>query len=126
MVHQSDVISMGLNTGNKSPIGEANIHNDPEAAKIVYGSFPDITMAGLRVTHQVGLNILRERLRKEAGPVGQFMFDISEHYCKFLQGWGHPKQSVHDASAVRQSQQHYCSTVGYIRSPQLTRGHMLG
>ena len=32
------------------------MHNDPEAAALVFSLFPDITMAGLNVTDQVELS----------------------------------------------------------------------
>ncbi len=38
--------------GNASPVAEANIHNDPEAAQIVFGAGWDLTMVGLDVTHK--------------------------------------------------------------------------
>ena len=38
--------------GNASPAAEANIYNDPEAAKIVFESGIPITMVGLGATHQ--------------------------------------------------------------------------
>jgi purine nucleosidase len=36
--------------GNRSPVAESNIFNDPEAAAIVFSRFPKITMVGLDVT----------------------------------------------------------------------------
>ncbi len=38
--------------GNVSPVAEANIHNDPEAAYIVFHAGWPITMVGLDVTHK--------------------------------------------------------------------------
>ncbi len=54
------VVSMGgalTVRGNVSPVAEANIHKDPEAARTVYESGLDVTMVGLDVT-------MRSRLRK--------------------------------------------------------------
>jgi hypothetical protein len=39
--------------GNASPVAEANIHNDPEAAKIVFHAGWPLTMVGLDVTRKV-------------------------------------------------------------------------
>ena len=39
--------------GNVSAVAEANISNDPEAARIVFHSGMDITLVGLDVTHKV-------------------------------------------------------------------------
>ncbi len=51
------VVVMGgaVFTGNVSPVAEANIANDPEAAQIVFASGADLTMIGLDVTHEVYL-----------------------------------------------------------------------
>ncbi len=42
--------------GNVSPVAEANILNDPDAAAIVFDRFPRITMVGLDVTFQTLLD----------------------------------------------------------------------
>ena len=42
--------------GNISPVAEANIYNDPEAAEIVFKSGLPIIMVGLDVTHKVFLS----------------------------------------------------------------------
>ena len=50
-----NVVIMGgaVFTGNVSAVTEANIANDPEAARIVFQSGMEITMVGLDVTHKV-------------------------------------------------------------------------
>jgi inosine-uridine nucleoside N-ribohydrolase len=53
------VVLMGgaaLVPGNVSPAAEANIHSDPEAAKIVFEAGWEVTMVGLDVTHEVMLS----------------------------------------------------------------------
>lgn len=49
------VVIMGgaVFTGNVTALAEANIANDPEAARIVFQSGMDMTMVGLDVTHKV-------------------------------------------------------------------------
>ena len=47
------IMGGGVYIGNVSPVAEANIANDPEAARIVFRSGIDITMVGLDVTHKV-------------------------------------------------------------------------
>jgi len=42
--------------GNATPVAEANIHNDPEAAAIVFGAGWPLTMVGLDVTEQTILD----------------------------------------------------------------------
>ncbi len=51
-----EVILMGgtvIESGNVSPVAEANIWNDPHAADIVFTAGWPLTMVGLDVTHQV-------------------------------------------------------------------------
>ncbi len=51
-----EVILMGgtvIESGNVSPVAEANIWNDPHAADIVFTAGWELTMVGLDVTHQV-------------------------------------------------------------------------
>lgn len=51
-----EIVLMGGNAfslGNATPAAEANIHNDPEAADIVFGASCPITMAGLDVTQKI-------------------------------------------------------------------------
>lgn len=48
--------------GNKTACAEANIHNDPEAAKLVFATMPKILMAPLDVTSQLALQPLRAQV----------------------------------------------------------------
>lgn len=41
--------------GNVSPVAEANIHNDPEAAAVVFGAEWEVVMVGLDVTTQINM-----------------------------------------------------------------------
>lgn len=87
--------------GNKAASAEANIHNDPDAAALVFQSFPDITMAGLNVTGQVELSEeFRERIRSTCGDVGRFLFAITQHYVDLLLSWDNGVIAVHDSSAI--------------------------
>ncbi len=47
------IMGGAFSTGNVSAVTEANISNDPEAARIVFRSGIDMTMVGLDVTHEV-------------------------------------------------------------------------
>jgi purine nucleosidase len=51
------VVLMGGSStyGNVTPVAEANIYNDPEAARMVFTSGMPLTMVGLNVTHQTYL-----------------------------------------------------------------------
>eukprot|EP00929_Paragymnodinium_shiwhaense_P118697 TRINITY_DN90615_c0_g1_i1.p1 TRINITY_DN90615_c0_g1~~TRINITY_DN90615_c0_g1_i1.p1 ORF type:complete len:362 (+),score=56.21 TRINITY_DN90615_c0_g1_i1:87-1172(+) len=86
--------------GNKMPCAEANFHNDPEAAKLCFNSFSDITVAGLNVTGQLDLIVLRERLLKEAGEAGRLIHAVTEHYVEFFKTLGQTTVPVHDPSAI--------------------------
>lgn len=51
-----EIVLMGgsaFSHGNATPAAEANVHNDPEAADIVFGAACPITMAGLDVTEKI-------------------------------------------------------------------------
>lgn len=88
--------------GNKTPAAEANVHNDPEAARAVFRSFRDITMAGLNVTRQVPLApTFRTRIRA-CGFLGEYIYLITQHYVDLLRSWGHSEEEigVHDATAI--------------------------
>ena len=54
-VHNVVIMGGAVFTGNVSAVAEANIANDPEAARIVFRSGMDITLVGLDVTHEVYL-----------------------------------------------------------------------
>jgi purine nucleosidase len=45
----------------QTPVAEANFHNDPEAAKLVFASLARITVAPLDVTTQLDLQELLRR-----------------------------------------------------------------
>lgn len=46
----------GFVPGNVSPVAEANIHNDPEAAAMVFAANWDVVMVGLDVTTQIRMD----------------------------------------------------------------------
>lgn len=67
--------------GNRTPVAEANICADPEAASFVFQSGIPITMVGLDVTMQTLLT--REHLqewRKQDTAVGRFFADMCDVY----------------------------------------------
>lgn len=73
-------------TGNMSPVAEANVANDPEAAdKVFTGAWP-VTIIGLDVTQQVVMDAAYlERLRVEGGADGRFLWEVSRSYHAFHQ-----------------------------------------
>ena len=89
--------------GNKAPGAEANVANDPEAAGEVFTAFPDIIMAGLNLTSQVWMTrALRGDWRDRGGPVGRFLFDVTQYYVERYEEWGTDGNEVpmHDICAV--------------------------
>ena len=66
-----------ISGGNVSPVAEANIANDPEAARIVFRSGMEKILIGLDVTHKVYLedDDLKE-LVKISNERSQFLINI--------------------------------------------------
>ena len=78
-------------TGNVTAVAEANIYNDPEAARVVFRSDFEITMIGLDVTHKVyweesDLQPLIDARNKRADFLLKIIRFISIAYEK-LTGW---------------------------------------
>ncbi|CAM4301948.1 nucleoside hydrolase [Erysipelothrix aquatica] len=68
--------------GNVSPVAEANIFQDPHAAKVVFESGIPITMIGLDVTSRVILS--RDDLKQweSKNDVSKVLLQIMDHYFK--------------------------------------------
>ena len=87
--------------GNASPVGEANIRNDPEAAHIVFHAGWPLTMVGLDVTEKTVMTPeYLEELRRAGNPRTDFIARITPHYLAFSQRWGMTGFPVHDSSAL--------------------------
>jgi uridine nucleosidase len=101
-----DVIVMGgaaTTRGNATPAAEANIHNDPEAARIVFHAGWPLTMVGLDVTHQVRLSPEDlDQLTAAASPVTEMISSITPFYLNFARSAraGLDGIYVHDPTAV--------------------------
>jgi inosine-uridine nucleoside N-ribohydrolase len=89
-------------TGNVSPVAEANIHGDPDAADEVMTAPWPVTVVGLDVTHETVMTpAYLRKLGDEGGEWGAFMWDISRHYEKFYRdAMGHEGIACHDSLAV--------------------------
>jgi purine nucleosidase len=113
-VHQL-VIMGGAATvpGNVSPVAEANIHNDPEAARIVFEAGFPLTMVGLDVTLQAIITPDEiEALREKGGAAGAFIHAISAHYGDHYAGRsGRIGFPMHDSAAVL-----YALDAGYFQT----------
>lgn len=87
--------------GNITPTAEANIYNDPEAARIVFNSGFQITMAGLDVTHKAAVSSdYIDALRDLGNAAGRFLHDTCQEYLKMYLRWGEDGLVMHDVHAV--------------------------
>jgi len=99
------VIIMGgtiLESGNVSPVAEANIYCDPHAADHVFSASWHVHMIGLDVTHQVlMMDALQKKVRDSNTRCGQFLYDAGRFYAAFYKAHrGAEGCYVHDASAI--------------------------
>jgi len=88
--------------GNASPVAEANIHNDPEAASLVFGAGWNLTVVGLDVTQQVVMDeeYLAD-LTKAKTPAVSMIAAITPFYLDFHSLYrGESAMPVHDSSAI--------------------------
>lgn len=89
--------------GNVSPVAEANISGDPDAADIVLTAPWKVTMIALNTTTKVTLNDdILMRIRDNNNRYGQFVWSISRFYMEFHKNVNHIEGGfyVHDPSAV--------------------------
>ncbi len=99
-----EVIIMGgsfREGGNISPVAEANIYNDPEAADIVFSASWNLTMVGLDVTHKVSLSSTQiNQLPNKSRKCGEFLKKISKCYIDFYRSKGMDGCFFHDATSL--------------------------
>jgi purine nucleosidase len=100
-----EVVFMGGSArrgGNASPVAEANIHNDPEAAHIVFHAGWPLTMVGLDVTQQSVITAAyMDELQASGDPFTDFICAIVPHYMSFHRDeLGLSGFPVHDSSAL--------------------------
>ena len=100
-----EVILMGgaaTTRGNATPAAEANIHNDPEAARIVFHAGWPVTMVGLDVTHKVRMDpAYLQRLAEAKTPPTEMIRAITPFYLNFARTRaGIEGFYVHDPTAV--------------------------
>lgn len=88
--------------GNVTPVAEANIIGDPDAADMVMTAPWPVTVVGLDVTHETIMNAeFQARLRDECGDAGKFMWEISRVYDRFYRSQvGLDGIACHDSLAV--------------------------
>lgn len=88
--------------GNVSPVAEANIRSDPEAAAIVFGAGWPLVMVGLDVTNKIAADEAYVRRLAETGdPFGQFIAQIAPVYFDFHRAiYNVNSIHVHDPAAI--------------------------
>ncbi len=106
------VVIMGGNfyvPGNVSPVAEANIHGDPEAADFVMTARWKVVVVGLDVTSitTMSRSYLADMAR-DGGPAVQLLSDLSQSYIDFY------RHAVEDGMMVHDS----CACV-YVVAPEL-------
>lgn len=105
-VHQVIVMGGAFGTqgrsGNVTPVAEANMINDPEAADIVFGAEWPVVIVGLDVTQAVVMDEdYLASLQGRGGAVGDFLWKATRHYQDFYNSVdGIRGIYSHDASAI--------------------------
>jgi inosine-uridine nucleoside N-ribohydrolase len=99
-----EIVLMGgsIVGGNASPAAEANIYNDPEAAKVVFESGIPIVMVDLGATSQGRLTRKDlERLRASPSKVARYAAELGDFYIAFSESLGFDEGAdLHDPLAV--------------------------
>ncbi|MFF3291326.1 nucleoside hydrolase [Streptomyces sp. NPDC003023] len=99
-----EIVLMGGSTGrgNRTPAAEFNIHVDPEAAAVVFGSGLPVTMCGLDVTHQalVTPDVLA-RLERLDTRLSRTCAELMTYFAAaYRRLWGFAAPPLHDPVAV--------------------------
>jgi purine nucleosidase len=85
--------------GNINHFAEANISQDPEAAKLVFESNLDVTMVGLDVTMRSRLHLFQATSwQQKESPRARFLGEMLQYYIKNTLGTD--ETYIHDPSAV--------------------------
>ena len=105
--HVREIVMMGgsaLAPGNVSPLAEANVHNDPHAASVVFSADWPITMAGLDVTESTPMNDDDfAALAASSDPLAHFIVKVVGFYQAFHRDWykmQHGAIHTHDSCAI--------------------------
>lgn len=88
--------------GNATPVAEANIHKDPEAARVVLGAGWPVVLVGLDVTMQTrldaaGLAVLTRRRTPVADLIARM---LPVYFASYRDRYGMEAIPLHDPSAL--------------------------
>ncbi len=88
--------------GNVSPVAEANIASDPQAADIVFRSGMATTIVGLDVTHEIIMDRpYMQSLLEYGGEAGKFIANSHQYYLDFHHSLsGRFECPLHDSAAI--------------------------
>lgn len=114
-------------TGNVTPVAEANIWGDPDAADLVFGAAWPVSIAGLDVTQQTIMTEAYVQELAHTGSDGAFVRAISAFYQNFhRESAGLDGFYVHDSSAVALAlhPEFYTTETGAVRV--VTEGIAIG
>lgn len=99
--------------GNVSPVAEANIHNDPEAAALVFGAGWNVTMVGLDVTMPVIMDTQYiSGLAHSKSPYAGLVARVVPHYQAFHASAYNTNGALHT---------HDPTAIAYLIRPDLFR-----
>lgn len=91
-----------LAPGNVTPVAEANIHSDPEAAAVVFAAAWPLTVVPLDVTMRTLLTEAQREQLAAGGAVARYVAGILDFYMDFFaaQAFGERLCCMHDVLAV--------------------------
>ena len=96
------IMGGAIGLGNWTPSAEFNIHVDPEAAEIVFGSGLPITLVPLEVTHRaLATDEVMRRIEALGTPVARISVALMRYFAHtYREVFGFPYPAVHDPVAV--------------------------
>lgn len=101
LVKEVVLMGGGIAGGNATAAAEANIHNDPEAAQVVFRAGWPLTMVGLNVTEQTVLaRADLDRLAQTHGPENDFAVSVLRFLVGLAERLGGEGTPMHDPLAV--------------------------
>lgn len=119
--------------GNVTPVAEANIAGDPEAAHIVFSQPWDLTVVGLEATQRTAITPeMIETISSTTTPAGVLAWKAMEFYIDFYtETLGYPTCLLHDPLAMAIALDPDLATYRYTHAQvelrgEFTRGQVVG